>query len=186
MRNGLLIIVSMVLNCSLGLAADHDPKVIIPMLKDAKISLLQGIEMAERAGVPVTSAKYEVDNGKLILSIYVIPEGLGIEPEKATLTEVSGVATESPFKPKSVVFTDKEHIARATVHMTLFQLSRYSLKQAILAAVKYRPGTPIDVRNPMVRGKRAVADIVIAGTDGNAYSVTVDLLGNWTLSESIQ
>ena len=157
-------------------AADHDPKVIIPLLKDSKISLLEGIGYAEKISGAVTSAKFEVDNGKLILSIYTVPEGLGVEPEKATLTELGGVATESPFKPSVEVFTDKEHIARASVHMTLFQLSPYSLKEIILFALKKVPGTPIDVRNPRIRNRRAVADVVIADAKEEAYTVTVDLL----------
>lgn len=157
-------------------AADHDPKVIIPLLKDAKITLLEGIGYAEKTSGVVTSAKFEVDNGKLILSIYTIPEGLGVEPEKATLTELGGLATEDPFKPNVEVFADKEHIARASVHMTLFQLSPYTLKQIIGFALKKVPGTPIDVRNPRVRSRRAVADVIIADAKDDAHTVTVDLL----------
>ena len=170
--------------CSLALllgasslqAGDHDPKVIIPLLKDAKMSLLEGIAYGEKMSGPVTSAKYEVEDGKLLLSIYTVPEGLGVEPEKATLTELGGDASQSPFKPSVEVFTDKEHLTRASVHMTLFQLSPYSLKQIVGFALKKVPGTPIDVRNPMVRNRRAVADVIIADAKEEAHSVTVDLL----------
>ena len=64
-------------------AGDHDPKVIIPLLKHAKMSLLEGIEYAEKKSGVTTSAKFEVEGGKLMLSIYTVPEGLAVEPEAA-------------------------------------------------------------------------------------------------------
>ncbi len=111
-----------------------------------------------------------------MLSVYTVPEGLGVEPEKATLTEFGGAVSESPFKPSAEVFADKEHIARSAVHMTLFQQSRYTLAQVVLQALKQVPGIPIDVRNPMIRGKRPVADVVIVDSYEQAFTVTVDLL----------
>jgi hypothetical protein len=117
----------------------------------------------------------------LILSVYTTPEGLGVEPEKATLTEISGVVTESPSKPIVEVFTDKEHIARASVHMTMFQLSRFSLKQVIKIALTRVCGTPIDVRNPRVRNHRPIADVVVVDDRTEDVStVTVDLLNGTT------
>lgn len=158
-------------------AGNHDPAAIAKLLKGATITLLAGIDQAEKASGPATSAKFEIsDSGKLELSVYTIPEGLGVEPEKATLTELGGDATMSPFKFAPEVFKDKEHIARASVHMTLFQLSKFSLRQIVEHAVKLKAGTPIDVRNPMVRNHRPVADVVIVDGHGYAATVTVDLL----------
>lgn len=172
----LVVALSLGIGFASAYAADHDPKSIIPLLKDAKMSLLEGIEYAEKSSGPATSAKFEVDGGKLILSVYTVPQGLGVEPEKAALTEVGGVVTESPFNPKLEVFTDKEHISRATVHMTLFQLSKMNLKQVIQQALKAKKGTPIDVRNPMVRNHRPVAEVVIVDQNKKAVTVSVDLL----------
>jgi hypothetical protein len=176
----LLLALTSALQLTSSHAADHDPKSIITLLKDSKMSLLEGIDYAERSSGPATSAKFEVDGGRLILSVYTIPEGLEIEPEKATLTELGGVATESPFKPNTKVFADKEHIARASVHMTLFQLSPYSLKQVIQRALMRQPGTPIDVRNPMVRNQRPVADVIIVDFTLGVHTATVDLLNGKT------
>jgi hypothetical protein len=159
----------------------HDPKAIAVLLKDSKISLLEGIEQAEKTSGPATSAKFETtSDGKLALSIYTVPEGLGVEPEKATLTELAGDPSVNPFAPAVEVFADKEHIARASVHMTLFQLSKFTLKQAVRKALKRVPGTALDVRNPMMRQKRAVADVIIAAKDGDFYTVTVDLVNGFT------
>ena len=150
---------------SRSFAGDHDPKSIIPLLKTSKVSLLDGIAFAEKTSGVVTSAKYEVENGALMLSVYTVPEGLGGEPETATLTEV---------------FADKEHIARASVHMTLFKLSKANIKQVIALALRRVPGTPIDIRNPRVANHRAVAEVVIACPSGKATTVAVDLLNGQT------
>ena len=132
--------------------------------------------------------KFEIgDDGKLVISIYTVPEGLGVEPEKATLTELSGDPKAVAVKLVPEVFTDKEHIARAAVHMTLFQLSKLSLKQTIEVALKNTSGNPIDIRNPMVRGKRPVADVIIyKATEDSFYSVTVDLLSGKSTAKKLQ
>jgi hypothetical protein len=176
----MLLVQIIVLGSLSGFAGGNDPTAIMSQMKNAKISLVQGIELAEKTSGVVTSAKYEIgDDGKLSLSIYTVPEGLSVAPEKATLTELSGDPTAQPFKFAPEVFTDKEHIARASVHLTLFQLSPLSLKDVIKAALKKVSGTPIDVRNPMVLNKRPVAEVIIhddSGDEDDFYSVTVDLL----------
>ena len=107
-----------------------------------------------------------------------------MEPEKATLTEISGDVAVAPFKPEFEVFTDKEHIARASVHMTLLQLSKFTLKQTIRRALARQAGVPIDVRNPRVIDGRPVADVIIAtddcDEDNDAATVRVDLLSGAT------
>jgi hypothetical protein len=163
-------------------AGNHDPKAIIPLLKGSKVSLLEGIDYAEKTSGVATSAKFEVSDDKLVLSVYTIPEGLGVEPEKATLTELSGPASEGASALAPEVFADKEHIARASVHMTLFQLSKFTLKEVIQKALRRQPGQAIDVRNPVVRNRRPVADVIIATDCENeaAVTVSVDLLSGRT------
>jgi hypothetical protein len=176
MKKSILIFCAAVITGSIGLAADHDPNAIFALLKDSKTTLLEAIVYAEANSGPATSAKFEVDDGKLMVSIYTIPEGLSVEPEKATLTELAGPASEGTQNLKADVFTDKEHIARASVHLTLLQLSRLNLKQILQIAVKRKPGTVIDIRNPMVRNKRPVADVILIDEDQRPATVTVDLL----------
>ena len=173
---GLILLASF----SRSFAGDHDPKSIIPLLKTSKVSLLDGIAFAEKTSGVVTSAKYEVENGALMLSVYTVPEGLGGEPETATLTELAGPAASGTAGLKAEVFADKEHIARASVHMTLFKLSKANIKQVIALALRRVPGTPIDIRNPRVANHRAVAEVVIACPAGKATPVAVDLLNGQT------
>jgi hypothetical protein len=183
----ILILIVGIFSCLNAFGGGHDPKAIAILLKDAKISLVDGIDQAERSSGPATSAKFEIgDDGKLVLSVYTIPEGLAVEPEKATLTELSGDPTISPFVSVGHVFADKEHIARASVHMTLFQLSKMSLKQVIRKALHRIPGSALDVRNPVVRNRRPVADVIINGLDKEFYVVTVDLLNGRTRVKELE
>jgi hypothetical protein len=131
MTNKFLTIALVLLSTASALAGSHDPNDIIPLLKGAKITLLEGIKLAEKLSGPATSAKFEAEDGNLMLSVYTIPEGLSVEPEKATLSEVSAVASSDPIELKTEVFTDKEHIAVASSHLTLLQLSKMSLRQVI-------------------------------------------------------
>jgi hypothetical protein len=172
----MMLICTLALTQAMAWGADHDPRAIAALLGNSKLSLLEGISYAEQTSGVTTSAKFEIDRGVLVLSIYTIPEGLGVTPEKATLTELAGDATLSPFKPEVKVFEDKAHIARASEHMVLFQLSKLTLKQVIEKAIRYRGGTPIDVRNPTVREGRAIAEVVMIDGYNEPFTVTVDLL----------
>ncbi len=165
-------------------AANHDPAVIIPLLSTSKLSLVEGIRLAEAERGPATSAKFEVaDDGKLVLSVYNIPEGFAVEPEKATLAEVSIDPTAEQPVLKFEVFEDKEHIARAAAHMTLFRLAPFTLVEVLERAARATGATPLDVRNPTVEGKRAVAAVVLYDRAGKPLTVTVDLLSGEVLKK---
>src|SRR6266436_3155882 len=134
-----------------GQAAHADDTLLISKLKDSKISLLEGIKQAEKTSGPVISAKFEMDGNNLSLSIYTAPQGLNTPAESNDLSELSGDPTVAPFAPKTEIFADKEHIARASVHLTLMQMSKLSLTEIIQEALEQQPGTPYSVVNPMVR-----------------------------------
>lgn len=162
---------------SAAFAGNHDPRAIAALLPQATLTLLEGIKISEATNGPATSAKFEIDDeNKLILSVYNIPEGLDVEPEAATLMEVTYVATDRKPVGTVAVFTDKEHIARAAAHMVLFKLSPLSLSDVLNRAVTKKAGIPIDVRNPNVRAGRAVAEVVLIGANGEPSTILVDLL----------
>ena len=164
------------LSLPLSMAADHTPDHIIPLLKNTKISLLDGIALAEKSGAIATSAKYEITGpGILELSVYTVPEGRNVEAEDATLTELSGDASKTPFNFEEKIFRDRVHIARASAHFTITQLSRLSLKEVIQVATSKNNGVAIDVRNPMVRNGIPVADVIVVLPNGKANTVSVNL-----------
>ena len=148
---------------------------LIARLKDSKLTLLEGIAYAELNSGPATSAKFELDKGNLMLSIYTAPQGLETSPELTDLTELSGVASASQFQPEAEVFTDKAHIARASVHQAIRQLSKLTLSEIIEQALKVQPGSAYSVKNPMIRNGKAVADVSIADRKGHSVQVTINV-----------
>ena len=63
----------LVLVATMGVASawaqDEDVAALAAALKETKLTLQEGIKAAEREGQPI-SAQFEIDNGKLQLSIY--------------------------------------------------------------------------------------------------------------------
>jgi hypothetical protein len=171
-----LLIMTALVFAGIQAHASADDAQVIAKLKDSKISLLDGIAQAEKTSGPVTSAKFEMDDGgNLSLSIYTAPQGLNTPAETNELSELSGDPTVAPFAPKAEIFADKEHIARASVHLTLMQLSRLTLSQIIREALNAQPGIPYSVANPMVRNGQPVADVFIADRHGQSKLVTVNM-----------
>jgi hypothetical protein len=120
--------------------ATEAPSALLLELKKARVSLQQGIEQAERSNGVAISAKYELEEGKLSLSVYTAQAGLDQDAEHNVLMELSGDATQSEWAPKSEVFSDKEHITRASYHLTLMQQTRTKLHQVIGKAAAQQPG----------------------------------------------
>lgn len=171
-----LLLTTAVIGLAINFSAQADDAQVIAKLKDSKISLLNGIKQAEKTSGPVISAKFEMDdNNNLSLSIYTAPQGLNTPAESNDLTELSGDPNVTPFAPAVEIFKDKEHIARASVHLTVMQMSKFTLSEIILQALAIQPGTPYSVVNPMVRNGRAVADVFIVDTYGHSEKVTLDV-----------
>jgi hypothetical protein len=169
MMAGLMVLASQ------GVYAAGTDGEVIAHLKDAKITLLQGIAQAEKSSGPVTSAKFEMDGSDLSLSIYTAPQGLNTPAEDNDLTELAGSATVSPYAPSAEVFADKQHIARASVHLAVRQMSVLSLSEIIEEALEVQAGTPYSVANPMIRNGEPVADVFIADKNGKSVKVTVNV-----------
>lgn len=153
-----------------------DDSELLSRLKDAKFSLLDAIVFAEKSSGTALSAKFEMDGDEMVYSVYTAPQGIALPAESADLTEVSGSAKILPMQFKTEIFQDKEHIARASTHLTLMQLSSFNLKQVIQKALNVKKGIVYSVKNPQVRNHRAVADVSILLLNGNVATVTVDLI----------
>ncbi|MGH6894340.1 MAG: hypothetical protein ACREEP_18995 [Dongiaceae bacterium] len=160
----------------MALNANADDAEVIANLKNSKISLLEDIGQAEKTSGPALSAKFEMDDdNKLSLSVYTAPQGLNTPAESNDLTELSGNPTEIPFAPKAEIFKDKEHIARASAHLTIMQLSKFTLSEIIQKAVAAQPGMPYSVADPQIRDGEPVVDVFIADANGKSAKVTVNV-----------
>jgi hypothetical protein len=77
------------------LSAEQSDQALIKAIGGAKISLLQGIAQVAKTEVP-TDAKYELEDGKLMLSIYTSAKGLDTAAEDNSFNEYGGDATVQP------------------------------------------------------------------------------------------
>src|SRR5207245_5684827 len=59
-------------------------------LGKSKLSLLAGIRQASQGSAKAISAKFELEDGKLSLSVYTAEKGLAVPAEKNVLQELSG------------------------------------------------------------------------------------------------
>ncbi len=166
-----------------GLAAEYkDTDVLLSKLKDSKLSLADGIRQAGQEEGYVISAKFEMEGDDLSLSVYTAKEGRGTDAEHSTLMELSGDPTKDSWTPKKEVFTDKEHIARASMHLTLMQLGDLKLVDVIKIAQARQPGFVYSA-NPSVRYGRPAVDVLVATPDDKSVHLIVDIL-NGNVAES--
>jgi hypothetical protein len=106
----------------------------LSILNRSQISLADGITTAQQTG-PVIEAKFELDDNKnLSLSLYPTGKGLDVDAERNVFQELSGDPAQSPFQGSLDVFKDQEHLTRSARDLTLVQLSRVSLLDAVNAA----------------------------------------------------
>ncbi|MEK6578482.1 MAG: hypothetical protein AABZ55_04585 [Bdellovibrionota bacterium] len=170
---------------SISAFASEDPR-LLQKLREARFSLSDAIGYAQKTSGPATSAKFEMDGNDLVFSVYTTPQGLEAPAEDADLSEIAGPATALPIQGKSEVFADSAHLKRASTHLTLMQLSRYSLTQVIQLALKTQDGMAYSVKNPTVRDHRALADVSILTADDTVVTVSVNLLTGKTLCRGIK
>jgi len=144
---------------------------VIARLKESKISLADGIKQSEKQYGPAISAKFEIEDGALNLSVYNAKEGRSKDAEHNVLTEAAGDATKSPWTPKLEVFEDKEHLKRAATQLTLVQTSKLGLADAV-QKVSSR-GTVYSV-TPAIVGGATVYELLVATADGKSAKFLVD------------
>jgi hypothetical protein len=146
---------------------------LVGQLKTSKLTLLEGIAQAEKENGPAISAKFELEDGKLMLSVYTAQAGLDKDAEHNVLLELGAEATTSPWKPKREVFEDKEHITRAATHLTVLRRAKTTLSAVIAKASAKQPGTVYSA-TPVARDKKPSFDVLVASPDGKTVPVVVD------------
>jgi hypothetical protein len=108
----------------------------IRVLENSKVSMADGIAAAEKVG-PVIEGKFELDHSnKLALSLYPIAKPLDIDAERQVFKELAGDPTKKPFTGNVEDFSDQEHLTRSARDLTLIQLSKKTLSQAVAEGEK--------------------------------------------------
>src|SRR3989440_1252105 len=146
------------------LANAEEPKdtlALLDALSKSKLTLSDGVrQAAKKPAVPI-SAKFELEDGKLSLSVYTAEKGLAVEPEKNVLQELSGSPEHDKWEPKVEVFKDVPHVARSSEQLTLMALGKSSLADIIARVEKTQTGTVFSV-TPAIRNHKPVAEVLVA------------------------
>jgi hypothetical protein len=130
-------------------AAEQDDAALIKAMGGAKVSLQQGLAASGREGKPI-SAKFEMEDGKLQLSIYTEKAGKFFEV-------VVDHATGSVAKTEPI--TEGEDLAHAKSQSAAMAKAKSDLKAA---ADKAAGGNSVVAVTPEMKAGHPVASVVVA------------------------
>src|SRR5215472_16843689 len=165
MRRNLMFVIAFGLatlgSSSAAWSEDANQAALIKALGGAKHSLLQGIaQVAKGSEVPI-EAKYEMEDGKLMLSIYTSAKGFDTAAEDNSFNEYIGDATTTTWAPKKEVFADLKHIARSAQYHALLSMTKTNLPMIIEKASAQ--GTVLSVKEKIRNGKPVFEVMVVQG-----------------------
>src|SRR5262245_58809384 len=123
-----------------GLTAEQEDETsaLLANLPQSKHSLADGITQAEKEEGVAILAKFEMEGDELSLSVYTATPGRSADAEHNTLVELAGKPTTDQWQPKKEVFDDTAHIARASMHVTLMQLTNLTLAEVVQKAAAHQ------------------------------------------------
>jgi len=121
-------------------------------LKAAKVSLENGLSASAREGTPI-SAKFEVENGKLQLSVYTMK---GERFSEVIVDHTSGKIT------KTEGITGGEDLVASKAQSEAMSKAKLSLRAATLRAVRANKGFRAVSAIPTLKEMHPVAEITLA------------------------
>jgi hypothetical protein len=151
---------------------DADQAALIKAISGAKITLAQGIAQVAKGTEVPTEAKYEMEDGKLMLSVYTSAKPFDTAAEDNSFNEYGGEASAATWSPKKEVFTDLKHIARSAQYHTLLSITKITIPAIIQKASGQ--GTVISVKEKVRNGKPVFE--VVTVQDGTAKTTYYELL----------
>jgi hypothetical protein len=147
---------------------------LLPTLAKSKHTLADGIKQASKSPEVAISAKFELEEGRLSLSVYTAEKGLGTDAEHNVLKELAATPAAAAWKPSVEVFKDVPHVSRASQQLALMSLTKFSLLDILEKAAKDQPGTAFSI-TPVLRDGKAQFAVLVA-VEGNVVEVHYDLL----------
>ncbi len=134
-------------------------------MSDAKVPLQRGVSASVREGVPI-SAKYEVENGKLQLSVYTMKGGGFSE---VIVDHTTGKVT------KAEPITSGEDLEAANGQKQAMAKAKRSLEAATAEATKKNPGYCAVSAMPRIEDGHPFATVsLLKGDDWKTISVPLD------------
>ena len=170
MRTMAAFVTALVFVVSPGWAQTSDDKAkehaeLAKALKDAKIPLERGLAASAKEGKPI-SAKYEVEDGKLQLSVYTMK---GDNFSEVIVDHKTGkIAKTEPI-------TQGDDLTHAKEQSGAMAKAKRSLGAAASEAVKENKGYRVVSVMPAVKDGHPVADVtLVKGTDWKTVSEKLD------------
>src|SRR5438105_15455978 len=154
----LFTVVFAMLGGNLAWSEEADQAALIKALPSAKLTLLQGIAQVAKGTEVPTEAKYEMSDGKLMLSIYTSAKGFDTASEDNSFNEYIGDVTTTAWTPKKEVFADLKHIARSAQYHALLSMTKVAIPAIIQKASAQ--GTVLAVREK-IRGGKPVFEVMV-------------------------
>ena len=153
-------------------SAEADQAALIKAMGNAKLTLQQGISQVAKGTEVPTEAKYEMEGGKLMLSVYTSAKNFNTASEDNSFIEYKGDATTATWSPKKEVFADFKHIARAAQYHTLLSMTKMTIPTIIQKASAQ--GTVFSVKEKIRNGKPVFE--VMAAQGNTAKTTYYDLV----------
>src|SRR3954469_10283290 len=144
---------------------DFDPAAMAKALSGTSVSLVQGMKASERQGMPI-SAKFEIENGALQLSVYTM--------NRDQFSEVI-VDHKTGAVDKSAAITAGEDLKDAGAQGSAMSKAKASLETAVGAAEGSNSGYRAVSAIPSMDGGRPVATILLMkGADTKKVTEKLD------------
>jgi len=143
--------VTFILSNMACVSAEQADQALLRAIGGAKISLAQGITQVAKGTEVPTEAKYEMEDGKLHLSVYTSAKGFDTAAEDNSFSEYGGEATAATWAPKKEVFEDLKHIARSAQYHTLLSMTKVTIPAIIQKAAAQ--ATVFSVKEKVRNGK---------------------------------
>ena len=134
-----------------ALAEEKDQAALARALQPAKATLEAGLKASEREGKPI-SAKFEIEDGKLQLSVYTAK---GDTFSEAVLDPASGAIV------KAEKITDADDLKEAKEQSAAMAKATQSLVTATEAAVKANAGSRAVSAIPEMKAGHPVAEVTL-------------------------
>jgi hypothetical protein len=149
-----LVVIASLAACPMGYrsyAQDRSDHALIKGVTDAKVTLQQGLTAAVQQGRPI-SAKFEVEDGKLQLSVYTAKDGKFSE---VIVDHTAG----NIAKTESI--TEGEDLAEAKLQSAAMEKAKTDLKAVVDKSVAASAGSRAVSVIPALKDGRAVAAVTL-------------------------
>jgi len=164
----LALLAAGIFGVSVGWTQPHDDKEraeLMKAMKDAKVSLAQGMTASAKEGKPI-SGKYEVEDGKLQLSVYTMK---GDKFSEVIVDHKTGKVA------KAETITKGDDLKYAKEQRSAMEKAKRSLAAAASDAVKANAGYRAISVMPAMKDAHPVAEVtLLKGTDWKTVSEKLD------------